>query len=154
MENMIKKLFKIFLSLSIIFFIGLLYIFFDSYYFTSSRTVDNINDPRWRVFDFNSRQAAEEDIYNVKEVPVISKVKLVAPRKLKLGFTPEIKANSWKVVDVKTGEIITQSKEPEIQFPDTILNVEVKFIPEGVKLLKDLRMYFSFFLKKVIKKTT
>jgi len=147
MKGIVSRLFRIFVLLSIVFFVGLLYIFLDSYYLRSSRTVDNANDPRWRVFDFNSSQATEEDIYNVKEVPVISDVELVAPRRLRFEFTPPIKSNSWKVINVQTGKVLTQSDKPEIQFPDTSLNAEVQFIPEGVKLFKDLRMYFSYFPK-------
>jgi len=35
--------------------------------------VNNATDTRWRVFDSNSRQVTEGDIYNVAEVLVIQK---------------------------------------------------------------------------------
>ncbi len=143
----VKKLFRISLGVLLFFLIGLLYIFFDSYYFNSLKIVSNANDPRWRVFDFNSRQATEEDIYNVKEVPVISDVKLVANRKLRFYFQPPIETDSWKVINVNTGRIINESDKPEIQFPDTSINFEVQFIPKGVKLFKDFKIYFSYFPK-------
>ena len=152
MKNIISRLFRFFLVLSIFFLLGLIYIFLDSYYLRSLRTVNNATDPRWRVFDFNSRQATEGDIYNVAEVPVISKVKEVSPRRLRFWFTPPIKAASWKVIDVKTGETLTQGTKPEIQFSDSAYNGKLRFIPEGVPLLKELCMDFNFYPKEEYQK--
>lgn len=92
--------------------------------------------PAWRVFDFNSRQATEGDIYNVAEIPVISKVKEVSHRRLRFWFTPPIKATSWKVIEKNTGKIMNQGSKPEVQFPDQAYDGTLCFIPEGVSLLK------------------
>ena len=145
-------IFRFFLVVSIICLVGLVYLFLDSYYLRSLRTVNNASDPRWRVFDFNSRQATEGDIYNVAEVPVISKVKEVSPRRLRFWFTPPIKAKNWKVIDVETGKILTQGSKSEIQFSDSAYNGKLRFIPEGVPLLKDLCMDFSFYPKEEYRK--
>ncbi len=146
MNKNISRLFRFSLAVSILFLIGLAYLFTDSYYLRSLRIVNNASDPRWRVFDFNSRQATEGEIYNVAKVPVISKVKEVSRRKLRFWFSPPIKTTSWKVVDVETGIIMGQGNRPEIQFTDHAYNGTLRFIPEGVTLLKELKIPFS--LKK------
>ncbi|MCK4346359.1 MAG: hypothetical protein KAX05_13835, partial [Bacteroidales bacterium] len=138
--------------ISIICLIGLVYVFLDSYYLRSLRTVNNASDPRWRVFDFNSRQATEGDIYNVAEVPVISKVKEVSPRRLRFWFTPPIKATSWKVIEKNTEKILNQGSKPEIQFPDQAYDGTLCFIPEGVSLLKELCLDFRFYPKEEYQK--
>ncbi len=148
MKTIIYRIFRFFLVVSIICLTGLAYLFLDSYYLRSLRTVNNASDPRWRVFDFNSRQATEGDIYNVAEVPVISKVKEVSPRRLRFWFTPPIEAKSWKVIDVETGKTLTQGNKPEIQFSDSIYDGRLRFIPEGVPLFKDLCMNFNFYPKE------
>ena len=145
MGKYISRLFRFFLVVSIICLVGLAYVFLDSYYLRSLRTVNNASDPRWRVFDFNSRQVTEGDIYNVAEVPVISKVKEVSPRKLRFWFSPPIKTTSWKVVDVKTGKIMGQGSKPEIQFHDQAYDGVLYFKPEGVPLIKELCLDFSFY---------
>ena len=152
MKKIISRLFRFFLVLSIIFLLGLIYIFLDSYYLRSLRTVNNSTDPRWRVFDFNSRQASEGDIYNVAEVPVISKVKEVSHRRLRFWFTPPIKAKFWEVIDVETGKTLTKGSKPEIQFTDSAYEGKLRFIPEGVPLLKELCMDFSFYPKEEYQK--
>jgi len=106
-------LFRFLTILSAIFLAGLAYVFVDVYYLRSFHTVNNAGDPRWRVFDLNSRQATEGDIYNVAEVPVISKVKEVAPRKLRFWFAPPVHAASWKIIDVRSGKILGEGKNPE-----------------------------------------
>jgi len=145
MRKNILGLFKFFLVISVICLIGLVYTYTDSYYLRSLRTVNNANDPRWRVFDFNSRQATEGDIYNVAEIPVISKVKEVSPRKLRFWFSPPIKTTSWKIIDVKTGETIGHGDKPEIQFSDHAYKGTLQFIPESVSLFKDLRIDIEFY---------
>ena len=52
------RLFILFAVLAVLFFAGTAVIFVKSYC-----------DPRWRVFDFNSRQATKGEIYNVAEIP-------------------------------------------------------------------------------------
>ena len=67
------------LALALVFLAGLLVLFRHSH-----------RDPRWRVFDFNSRQVSEGDVYNVAEIPAIRSVRLVGPRRLRIEFTPPI----------------------------------------------------------------
>lgn len=145
MGKNISRLFYFFLVILIICLIGLVYAFTDSYYLRSLRTVSNVNDPRWRVFDFNSRQATEGDIYNVAEIPVISKVKEISPRKLRFWFSPPIKTTSWKIIDFNTGKVMGRGSQPEIQFPDHAYKGTIRFIPEGVLLFKELRIDMEFY---------
>ena len=137
--------FRLLVVLAVIFTAGLAWVFTDSYYLRNLRTVNNAGDPRWRVFDLNSRQASEGEIYNVAEVPVISKVKEVAPRKLRFWFSPPIDAGSWKIIDINTGEILGTGKNPEVQFPDMPYHGILQFIPVGIDLFKDIRMEIDFY---------
>jgi hypothetical protein len=105
-------------------------------------------DPRWRVFDFNSRQATELDIYAVAEAPVISSVKLVGERKLRFAFNPPIRAASWTVKNAADGRILSQGPYPDIQFPDSASNITYQFVPEGVSLTKDISILVSFYPKE------
>ncbi len=141
----VYKVFRFSLVLSLLFLTGLAYVFIDSYYLRSLRTVNNINDPRWRVFDLNSRQATEGDIYNTAEVPVITRVKEIAPRKLRFWFSPPVKTTSWTVQDMNTGEILWEGDYPEIQFDDQPYEGKICFIPEGVSLLKPLCINLDFY---------
>ena len=132
----IKKLFLVFLILSGVCFAGSLFIFLHSYYLESYFNVHVFHDPRWRIFNFNSRQATEGDIYNVAEVPAVHKVKLIGKRRLRFSFIPPIKTSSWKVVNTDDGSINTQGPYPEVQFKDEAHNMTCQFIPEGVNLVK------------------
>ena len=134
-------IFTIFIFLTIILFTSSAFIFLKSYH-----------DPRWRVFDFNSRQATEGDIYNVAEIPAVQSVKLVGVRKLRFKFTPPIKAESWIIRSQSDNKIISQGKHPEIQFPDEPYTETFHFIPEGVKLNKDISIHISFYPEENYKK--
>ena len=144
-KKYIRKVFLIFSVLSVIFFIGTLYIYLDSYYFLSYRTVKSFSDPRWRIFDYNSRQATEGDIYNVAEVPAIKKVYLSGNRKLRFKFIPGVRAKSWKIVNADDRSLISDGVYPEIQFPDTSVTGTYVFIPEGVTLASEMAITISFY---------
>ena len=49
---------RVFLALAGVCLLGTLAVFFHSYYLESYFNVHVVNDPRWRIFNFNSRQAA------------------------------------------------------------------------------------------------
>lgn len=143
-----KYIFFIFFALTAVFFIGSLYIFLNSNYLVSYKTVKSLKDPRWRIFDYNSRQATEGDIYNVAEVPAIRRVRLAGDRKLSFEFTPPVKTSSWKVIDAEDRSLISESAYPEIQFPDKGITKTYVFIPEGVSLTKEMAITISFSPKK------
>ena len=130
----LKYIFAIFFILTVMFLTGSAFIFFESY-----------SDPRWRVFDFNSRQAADGDIYNVAEIPAIKSVRLSGRRTLRFSFTPPIKAKSWTICSQSDNSIVSQGRHPEIQFPDEPYTETYKFIPEGVNLHKEIAVTVSFY---------
>jgi hypothetical protein len=105
-------------------------------------------DPRWRVFDFNSRQASEIDIYAVAEVPVISSAKLVGHRKLRIGFQPPIRTSSWTVKNAADGNVLSQGPHPDIQMPDSASNITYLLVPGGVTLPRDISILISFYPKE------
>ena len=140
-----KKAFWSFLILAGVSFIGSLIVFFHSYYLESYFNVHVFHDPRWRIFNFNSRQATEGDIYNVAEIPAVHKVRLTGHRRLRFEFIPPIKTSSWKVINAEDGAVNTQGRYPEVQFKDEPHNITCRFIPENVNLMKDLTIQFSFY---------
>ncbi len=131
--------------LTILCLIGTLAIYLHSYYLDSYFNVHVFKDPRWRNFNFNSRQATEGDIYNVAEIPAVRRVKLVGLRRLRLEFVPPIKASSWTVVNIEDGTVNTLGRHPEVQFRDEPHLFAVKFIPEDVELIKDIIIEFHFY---------
>ncbi len=144
---------RVFLALAGVCLLGTLAVFFHSYYLESYFNVHVVNDPRWRIFNFNSRQAAEAEIYNVAEIPAVRRASLVGRRRLRLEFTPPIAAPSWTVVDAETGAVNTQAPHPEVQFGDEAGYLTCKFIPEGVELLKDIVIKFHFYPTENYKKS-
>ena len=133
-----KKTLKIklisFITLTVFFFAATCFIYLKSY-----------KDPRWRVFDFNSRQASKGEIYNVAEVPAIKSGKLVGPRRLRFEFTPPFETEVWRVLSTEDRRIISQGTYPEIQFPDEPLTETYVFIPDEVKLTKEIVIKISFY---------
>jgi hypothetical protein len=105
-------------------------------------------DPRWRVFDCNSRQATELDIYAVSDVPVISGTRIVGSRKLRIEFTPPVKTRSWEIKDNSDGRLLSKGPYPDIQFPDSATNITYLLIPEGVTLPRDISILISFYPKE------
>ena len=128
------RLFIIFAVLTVLFFTGTAVIFVKSY-----------SDPRWRVFDFNSRQATEGEIYSVAEIPAVRSVRLVDDYTLRFEFTPPIKATSWTVRAQKDNSVVSQGKHPEIKFNGEPCTDTFDFIPEGVTLAKDISIRISFY---------
>lgn len=76
---------------------------------------ESYHDPRWQVFDFNSRQATDLDIYAVADEPVISPVKLVGERKLRFAFNPPIRTAFWTVKDATDRRILSRGPYPDIK---------------------------------------
>ncbi|MHB9029775.1 MAG: hypothetical protein ACYC9O_13495 [Candidatus Latescibacterota bacterium] len=105
-------------------------------------------DPRWRVFDYNSRQATEGEIYQVADIPAIRSVKFAGGRRLRFGFTPPVKAKSWKVVTADSGKVVSEGLYPEIPFGDSASNETYRFIPKGVSLDHDLSILISYYPKE------
>jgi len=131
--------------LTILCLIGTLTAYLHSYYLESYFNVHVFKDPRWRIFNFNSRQATEGDIYNVAEIPAIKRVRLAGSRRLRIGFIPSIRASSWTVINVENGAVNTRGRYPEVQFREEPHYLTVKFIPEGVELIKDIIVKFHFY---------
>ena len=86
-ENIMKWIFFLLSALTIIFFMCCYVIYLKSY-----------KDPRWRIFDYNSRQATEGDIYNVAEIPVVKSVELVGERKLRFEFMRRELRHVWSTL--------------------------------------------------------
>lgn len=139
-----KRLSRPLLILTAVFFTGTLFIYLHSYYLSSYFNVKSMNDPRWRIYDCNSRQATEGEIYNVAEVPAVNKVIPAGHRRFRFEFTPPIRARSWKIRTEDGRETLSMGLYPEIQFPDTFSEKTYEFIPEGVTLLKPIRIQLSF----------
>ncbi len=143
-----RRAFRICFFVALLCILGLAYIFLDTYYFRSARTVSNRLDPRWRVFDFHSRQAAESEIYSVAEVPAVKTVRLAAPRTLRFEFYPPFNQTVWKVVDDKDGRALNQGGRPEILVPDTPSRGNYRFVPEETPTSKGVRMEIDFYPKE------
>jgi hypothetical protein len=97
------------------------------------------------VIDFNSRPAAESEIYDVAEVPVIRKVSEVGPRRLRFEFAPAIRATSWTVFEGPERTVVARGPFPEIPFPETLHDGDYELVPEGVRLLKEIRISVQFY---------
>ncbi len=105
----------------------------------------SFRDPRWRVFDFNSRQATEGEIYNVAEIPAIRKVTFAGPRKLRFEFTPDLQADSWTVRSLIDGSVVSSGHSPEIQFTGEPLTDTYRFEPEGIETARPIEVTVSFY---------
>jgi hypothetical protein len=127
---------------------GLVFMYLDTYELRPRRTVGNAKDPRFRVVDFNSRQATEGEIYDAAEVPVIAKVREAGPRRLRLEFKPAIRADSWEVRDAVDGRLVSEGRDPEVPFPGEPGDLAVVLVPRGVRLLKEIRLVINFYPKE------
>lgn len=136
-KRIIRVCLAVTLAITAVCLTATLYIFFTSY-----------REPRWRVFDFNSHQATELDIYSVSDVPAISSTRLVGPRKLRIEFTPSIHARSWEVRDAKDRRLLSKGPEPDIQFPDSASNMTYLLVPEGVTLPREITVFIQFYPKE------
>ena len=137
--------FLIFLSLAFLSFLGLVYIYLDTYYLRSFRTVANRHDPRWRVFDFHSRQAAESEIYSVSEIPAVKKVKEASLRRLRFTFHPPFDKTRWKVLNAKDGTVVHPGPAAEIPFPDSPFRGKYRLVPEDVPTRKEIIFEIDFY---------
>ncbi|MFC1508857.1 hypothetical protein ACFL60_04105 [Candidatus Omnitrophota bacterium] len=136
-EKMLKWVFFLLSVITIFFFMCCYGIYLKSY-----------KDPRWRIFDYNSRQATEGDIYNVAEIPVVKSVDLVGERKLRFEFAPPFDTEAWKIISAEDKRLVNRDVFPEIQFPDERLSDTFIFIPEDVKLMKEIVIKISFYPKE------
>jgi len=126
-------------------------------------------DPRWRQFDFNSRQVSYGDVYNVAEVPVVDDVKLVGERTLEFHFLPELKADKWtvrtyrdegptgpaqRIAGKTSGFDRSQDRDlisttvingtyPKIAFSEKATHI-YEFVPEGLALNKEIKLRINF----------
>jgi hypothetical protein len=107
--------------------------------------IRSYQDPRWRVFDYNSRQATEGEIYQVADIPAIRAVKLVGDRRLRFDFTPPVKAKSWKVVTADSGKVVSDGPFPEIPFGAGASNKTYRFIPDGVSPEREMSILISYY---------
>lgn len=105
----------------------------------------SFRDPRWRVFDFNSRQASEGEIYNVAEIPAIRKVSFAGPRKLRFEFTPDLNAESWTIRSAKDGSVVSSGPCPEIYFTGEPHTGTYRFEPEGIVTARPIEVTVSFY---------
>jgi transglutaminase-like putative cysteine protease len=137
-----------FAALALLCLAGLVFMYLDTYELRPRRTVGNAKDPRFRVVDFNSRQATEGEIYDAAEVPVIAKVREAGPRRLRLEFKPAIRADAWEVRDALDGRLVFEGRYPEIPFPGEPGDLAVVLVPRGVRLLKEIRLVINFYPKE------
>ncbi|MEO0249032.1 MAG: hypothetical protein ABIN58_05710 [candidate division WOR-3 bacterium] len=145
LRHQIARLFRIFLVLTVMCFLGILAVFVHSYYLGNYFDVHVFHDPRWRVFNFNSRQASEGEIYNVAEIPSIRRARLSGKRRLLIEFIPPINTPSWTVMNMADGTVITKAPNPEVQFRDSPHVLTCRFIPEGLELQKEIILTFHFY---------
>lgn len=136
---------RFFLFLMIFGLLATAAIYLDTYYLRGRRTVGNAGDPRWRVYDFHSRQATEGEIYDVAEVPALRKVREIGPRRLRVEFARPVGAAAWRTEDEKTGDVLASGPHPEIPFPGEPGDLAVRLVPEGVRLPKEIRLAINFY---------
>jgi hypothetical protein len=137
--------FLIFLGLAALSILRLLYIYLDTYYLRSFRTVRNRNDPRWRVFDFHSRQSTESEIYSVNEIPAVKKVEEVASRRLRFTFHPPFDKARWKVVNAEDGTIVHGGPAAEIPFPDSPVRGKYRLVSKDSSIWKEALFEIDFY---------
>ncbi len=134
-----------FLIVAILSLAALTAIFIDTYFLGSLRTVGIKNDPRWRVFDFHSRQASESEIYNPAEIPSIKKVEGIGKRRLRFIFHPPYDKSGWKILDARNGQVIHHGPQAEILFPDFPDRRIFRLIPENMTSTKDIVLEIDFY---------
>jgi transglutaminase-like putative cysteine protease len=127
---------------------ALVWMYFDTFTLRPRRVVNNAKDPRFHVVDFHSRQATEGEIYDVAEIPVISRVREAGPRRLRFSFRQPIKAAAWEIRDAADGRIVSEGPHPEVSFPDQAGDLSVVLVPRGVKLLREIRLTINFYPKE------
>jgi hypothetical protein len=153
-----KGFFTFFGVMTIACVVGLTYVYLDSYYLRSQRNVGNSSDPRWRIFDFNSRQATEGEVYTVSDLPYLEGARLIGDRRLRFSFHLPANPKAWSVVTLKTkgpqsralrfqdpeevkksepGDpvpVLYRGARAEVEFSGPASDFRYYFFPEGVKL--------------------
>jgi transglutaminase-like putative cysteine protease len=146
-----RGMFLFFLALSILCLLGIIYFFADTYYLRSLRTVNNAADPRWRVFDFHSRQGAPEEIYTVADFPAVKKVKQAGKRRLLFEFHRPFQNADWKVIDTKTGKLVSEGPRAEIAFPEGPYRSVYRFETDGLPAGRAAELEIDFYPKEKYK---
>jgi hypothetical protein len=132
---------------------GAIWIFPHTCAFSSDRSENCPGDPRWRIFDCNSRQATDNELYTVSDVPSIRDVPEIADRRLRFFFTPEIRTSSWEVRAESTGKTVYRGAYPEIPFTGTVSMDTYRLIPEGVSLPRDISVKVGYAPKELYRKS-
>ena len=103
------------------------------------------SDPRWRIFDINSRQATEGEIYHVADIPSIRTVKLTGERTLRFTFAPPIETTEWTVIAESDGSVNNRGPLPEIRFTGEPSTDTFRFVPDGITLPVEIEVTISFY---------
>jgi hypothetical protein len=149
--------------------VGLTYVYLDSYYLRSQRNVGNSSDPRWRIFDWNSRQATEGEVYTVSDLPYLEGARLVGDRRLRFQFHLPANPKTWSVVTLKTkgpearplhfkdlsevkkndaGDpalVLYRGARAEVGFSGPASNYRYYFFPEGVQLPVEMALSVAYY---------
>jgi hypothetical protein len=141
-----------FSALAMVFFTGALWIFLHTCYFSSDRTENCPGDPRWRIFDCNSRQATDNELYTVSDIPSLRNAPEIADRRLRFFFTPDIKASSWEVKLQSHGKTVYKGPYPEIPFSENVSMDTYLFLPQGVNLPWPIEVKIGFAPKELYRK--
>jgi hypothetical protein len=145
------RIFRFFLAGGILCLLGLIFFFADTYYLRSLRTAGNAGDPRWRVFDFHSRQAAPDEIYAVADFPAVKKVERAGERRLRFEFHKPFQNIPWKIIDTKTGKPVSEGRRAEIAFPDGPYRSVYRFEAEGIPAGRAVELEIDFYPKEKYK---
>ena len=168
-KRVAQGLFVFFGVMTIVCVVGLTYVYLDSYYLRSRRNVGNSSDPRWRIFDLNSRQATEGEVYTVSDFPYLEDAHLVGDRRLRFQFHLPVKPKAWSVVTLKTkgpearalhykdldevkqsdaGDrsfVLYRGAQAEVEFSGPASNFRYYFFPEGVKLPAEMSLSVAYY---------
>ncbi len=136
-----EYIFWIFATFTFVFLVASLFIYHHSY-----------ADPRWRVFDYNSHQVSESDIYNVSEILTVKSVSLVGNRRLRFEFIPPVQTRAWEIT-TDQGEPIFQGAYPEVPFLNEPNNRTYIFKPQGISLHKEVAIQIAFYPKEGYQKS-
>lgn len=102
-------------------------------------------DPRWRIFDYNSRQATVSEIYAVSEIPSVRSVQLTGKRRLRFLFNTDFKPQAWKVTTKADGAVVSEGVHPELPFPDEPYSDTFIFTPVGAQSPVPIEITVSFY---------
>lgn len=119
----------VFFLLAVLCFVSLSVIFFKSY-----------SDPRWRVFDFNSKAAALSELYQVADEPVIKSIKKHSRRTLRFVFDCDEIKLSEKSKDICR----TKGNVLDVAMPDANGSEDIFFstVKNGTEKPQTVNVYF------------